>query len=179
MTATVPARQTTPAAWAKAWARQHPDYTGPLELVTITRKGKGGWGTTRRANVFYVQGGQAAARRVKRQGLGQLPGQYFPEHAYWLNGDCAVCGDWYLWPALTQALDTDGRALQRVCPKCIIANGLQIIDSAELGRRYYEARRDHHASPLARPFTAQPYVQIDTRACPPQETWVTYERAPG
>jgi len=88
----------TPAAAARAWAREHPEYSGYLAVSSWTRKGKGGrLGLTRRTNFFMVRDGQAGASR-------RQPGT--DRH----TGYCEVCGLLYLEPVVTWCHAPDPQA---------------------------------------------------------------------
>jgi hypothetical protein len=81
----------TPGQAATKWAKEHPSFAGILEVLSYTRKGKGGWGITTKGTRFYCKGGAAKAFRVVRKGTG----------GNWRsNGQCEVCGELYLDPCL-------------------------------------------------------------------------------
>jgi len=127
----------TPGQAAKKWAKEHPEFTGILLVISHTRKGRGGWGQTTRTNKFFVRDGKSAQRRDApgRQGF---------------NGVCWACGQIYLKTVLRWAVGPDPQAGEpvpddelwqsykgesfvyheyaqlRACPKCVEEHNLTI-----------------------------------------------------
>jgi hypothetical protein len=128
----------TPGKAARKWAKQYPGFTGILEVLSHTRKGRGGWkGLATRTNVFFVRDGKVRQRRDGRGHVG-------------FNGVCEVCGQVYLDTVLAWAHGSDPRAGQpvpdaelwnmykgeeavyhdratvRACPACVEVHGLEV-----------------------------------------------------
>jgi hypothetical protein len=99
----------TPAKVAAAWAKDHPDFTGLLSVVSEAHRGRDGrLGWMERLNAFFVDHGRAAATRkiCKKDGL-------YLDHPP-SNGYCEICGRLYLEPCLVLAAMPEPLAGQEV-----------------------------------------------------------------
>jgi hypothetical protein len=105
--------KTTPLQAARAYAAEHPEFEGRIEVTVLRPKGRGGWGVMKQSVTAWARDGQAAlARRVRiydEQTRRKVWGPW--------NGHCSVCGRVYLLPALDYVYRADERAGQPLGPE--------------------------------------------------------------
>ncbi len=128
----------TPGQAAKAWAAANPAQTGAIQVISLTRKGKGGrLGSTTKTTVFYIKEGQAAQTR------GQ--GDY-------RNGFCWVCKQIFLKPTLQTVAAPDPEAGQPKPdaemtwqdPPGTVRNDLAYLDACPECIERLELKRDYN-----------------------------------
>lgn len=96
----------TPLQAARAYAAEHPEYEGKIEVVVLRPKGRGGWGVTRNTSTAWARDGQVS--------LSKHCGH--PIYPSW-NGHCVACGRIFLKPELTAVWRNDERAGQPLGPE--------------------------------------------------------------
>ena len=98
--------KTTPLQAGRAYAAEHPEFEGRIEVTVVRPKGRGGWGVTRNTSTAWARDGQAV--------LSKHCGH--PIYPSW-NGHCVACGRIFLTPALAAVWRNDERAGQPLGPE--------------------------------------------------------------
>ena len=99
----------TPLAAARAFAAEHPDFEGRINVKVLRPSGRGGWkGFARHTVTAWVRDGQAALRKELREGNVE---------AWPWNGHCVACGRIHLEPVLRRGHPNGERVGQPLGPE--------------------------------------------------------------
>ena len=97
----------TPLQAARAYAAEHPEFEGAIDVTVLRPKGRGGWGTTKNTARVWAREGKAALSKHPRRSF-----------SIWMwNGHCQACGRVHLEPVLGQVYRDDERAGQPLGPE--------------------------------------------------------------